>query len=135
MNTPNMDQNVFLEFITERWREGFLRTVYYVTAVLGFFAVLIYISTSGFSTFSYLAMGFYALFLAFTFLPLHFNLRAGFLLLVLNVMSLLTLLDSGVMGGALVFYLGTTALSILIFSPRTATINTVVNIILIAVIG
>jgi GAF domain-containing protein len=135
MSTPDSEQSTSLEFISERWRVGFLRNVLYVTTGIGFVAVLLYALTSDVASFTYMAIGFYIVLLAFTFLPVPYNVRAGFFLLLLNLMSVLTLLDTGVMGSALLFFLGTSIFSILIFSPRVGMINSLISMAIILLVG
>ena len=122
MDTPNSGPIDFIEFSLERWREGFLRAVLYITAGIGLIAILLYVFTSSTPLFIYLAAGFYLVFLAFTFLPMPYYFRAGFFVTLLNLISLSTLLDTGVFGSAMAFFLGATVIATLIFSPRIGTI-------------
>ena len=135
MNSPSAGQAGFSEFSLERWRERFLRTVLYVTSAIGLLGIAAYAFTSNTPLFTWLAIGFYLILLAFTFIPMGYYPRAGFFMTLLILLSLFTLLDTGVRNTAILFYLGTTILAALIYTPRSAAINAAFNILCISIVG
>lgn len=135
MNNTIPGQKRFAEFSMEAWREGFLRTVLYITTAIGLVGVLAYVFTSRTPAFTYSAIGAYVVLLAFTYIKMIYYMRAGFFMALLNLICLFTLLDTGIQGNAVLFYLGTTVLAALFYTPRSAVINAIVDSSIMGIFG
>ncbi len=135
MINPQSDQTNFVEFSLERWRDRFLRVVLYVTSGIGLIGIIAYIFTSHTPLFTWIAIGCYLVLLAFTFVPMGYFPRAGFFMTLLDLLCIFTLLDTGIQNTAILFILGTTILSALIYTPRSAVINAAGSLVVIAVVG
>lgn len=130
----NPEQTV-VRFDYKSWREKFLRVILYVTAAMGLVAILFYVFTSKNLVYNLAAGAMYFVLLLFTFLKMPHEVRAGFFLFLIYIISASTLLDTALSGGASLFFLGWIALAALIISPLAGWIVTGVSLATLAVVG
>lgn len=107
-------------FSYELWRERFLRVVLQGACVLGFFAVVLYFFTPSSAFYKLLAVLFYGVLLAVTFMPrLPYFLKAGIFLFLLYFAGFSSLIDHGT-GDAAILFVGFMVMVGLMFSPKTS---------------
>ena len=86
----------------------------YIVAIIGFFAVLVYIITSQNNTYNLIAGGMYVIFLVFVFIKIPHTIRSIFFLAIIYFAALTALLDTAAISSGSLFLLGLITLSVLI---------------------
>lgn len=104
-------------FQYDRWRVTFLATVLRVVAALGLLLILSNFPTMG-NTERVAFSVIYLAFLAATFLPMSYAVRAGTLILSGYLVGLYTILQAGPWSGAVSYFLAVTVFAVLLFNRR-----------------
>lgn len=135
MSIPSTDQVRKLEFSFEQWREKFVRTILYVAAGIGLLGLIPYVLSESNRIFIGTAIGFYIILLLFTFLRIPYLFKAGFFSSLFFLISVFTLLDTGIQGEANLFFLGFVIISSIIISPRSGWYALVISLVTYAIIA
>lgn len=107
-------------FSYELWRERFLKVILQGACVLGFFAIVLYFFTPSPALYKLLAVLFYGILIAITFLPrFSYSVKAGIFLFILYFAGFSSLIDHGPADAAILF-VGFMVMVGLMFSPKTS---------------
>lgn len=135
MSINSTEQVEKLQFSFDRWRDKFLRVILYGTAGIGLVGLIPYAITEPNRAFVFAAIGFYITLLLFTFLRMPYWLRAGFFASLFYLISLSTLIDTGIHGEADLFFLGFIVITTIILSPRAGWYATILSILSLSITG
>jgi len=108
-----------IEFSYTNWRVSFLRTTLIGASIFGLVAVIPGVVGAANPVYAGLYLGAYLALLVLTFAPVPSSLKAATLVLLVYLLGVLGLVESGIRGDAPLFMLGAITLSSLLFSWKT----------------
>lgn len=121
-------------FQYDRWRATFLATVLRVVAGLGLLLILSNFPAMG-NVERVIFSAIYLAFLAATFLPMPYAVKAGTLILSGYSVGLYTILQSGSWSGAVSYFLAITVFAVLLFNRRVDRWVFLINLTTISLVG
>jgi len=128
LNLKNTQADQTSEFQVNRWRPQLLMVLLRVASLLGLF-LLVLIIRDATANQRVLFGVVYLVLLGITFIPLHYRIKAGTLLLIGYFVGFYTLLIFGPRSDAIVFFVATSTLAALLFDKKVdlwiASVNTI----------
>src|SRR3990172_6766009 len=121
--------------IYRSWRDKFVMPLLIGSLVLGVFALIPAVNSSGNATINALFITTYVLIGIVTVVRFSYSVRMGVFLLSIYCLGMGELFTHGILGDSLFFYLSLIIFATILFSPRTGIITIIVDVLTFTLIG
>lgn len=136
MSDPTTAETVnYTEFSFQEWREDFIRIVLIGASILGGAALAVNFLSRNAPVYLAIYTALFIALLVITFIRLPYWLRAGIFLSLICLLAISSLAQTGIWGGARMYFLTLVVMSGLLYSPRASINATVISIILVIIAG
>lgn len=129
--TPNPDTR----FAPDDWRDRFLQRILLVSAVIGTFAVIPAVLGTDDLILQGIYIGVFVTLVASILIRLPYLLKAGLFVMLVLILGISSLSETGIRGDSLFFFLAFATLSTLLFGPRGGIAAVIVSELIILVTG